>query len=144
MTTVKELRTLAKQLKIRGYSTASKAQLLELLENYDKTETVVTRALSAKDPPKKTKAPKKTQSVDESGTFEQEPPVEEQSPVEPTEPRQTKQKKAATRAPNAWNSFLADYRKENNATLKQAMAAKEAYVTYKESWTPADPDEPAE
>jgi hypothetical protein len=83
MTTVKELRTLAKQLKIRGYSTASKAKLLELLENYDKTETVVTRALSAKEP-KKDKVPKKTQSVDKTGTFEQDEPVED-SPVEPTD-----------------------------------------------------------
>jgi hypothetical protein len=140
MTTVKELRTLAKQLKIRGYSTASKAQLLELLENYDKTETVVTRARNAKEP-KKDKVPKKTQSVDETGTFEQEEsPVEEPT----TEPKKTKQKKARTRAPNAWNSFLADYRKENNATLKQAMAAKEAYATYKESWKPTEPDEPSD
>ena len=35
---------------------------------------------------------------------------------------------------NDWNNYLADYRKEHNVTLRQAMAgAKESYLKHKEA-----------
>ncbi len=131
MANLRELRALAKDLGIRGYSTANKARLTTLIENHEHTQQLMANARAtqaAKSAAKEEPAPAPAPPA--SSSFEA-PAPQESAPV-PTADKPKPRRKAG---PSAWNSFLRDYRKEHGGTLKQAMQQKDAYAKYKESWT---------
>jgi flagellar hook assembly protein FlgD len=123
MSTVSELRILAKTLNVRGYSTAKKADLITLIEKHQSGS--VKADIKIEDIPevkvetvKKSKA--KTKEVATAPA-----PVQDAAPAPVVE----KSKRS-----NDWNNYLAEYRKEHGGTLRDAMAgAKESYATHKES-----------
>jgi hypothetical protein len=96
---------LAKTLGVKGYSVAKKADLITLIEKHQGG----VKPLATEDEAKaKMEEPKKADAL-----------------------TQVKEK---TKRANDWNNYLADYRKEHNVTLRQAMAgAKESYLKHKES-----------
>ena len=107
MSTVSELRILAKTLGVRGYSTAKKGDLITLIEKHQGKPSPLATEAEAKAPEVKVEK------------------VKEEVKAEVQE----KPKRA-----NDWNAYLADYRKENGGTLRAAMAgAKESYAKHKES-----------
>ncbi len=119
MSSVVELRTLAKTLGIRGYSVAKKADLITLIEAHQaKKDPVAPVAPAVVEQPKepKVKEPK-------------EPKVKEPKEPKVKEPKEPKEETSETpKRGNEWNNFLAEYRRENNVSLKQAMSsAREAY-----------------
>lgn len=108
MSTLKDLRVLAKSLGIRGHTTAKKAELIEKIEAHQ-------GAGSQK--PQDTAAP--------PAHFEKvEAPKAEADSKEKS--KETKEKK-----PHAWNTFVAEYRKEHGCSLKEAMTKKAEYAEYK-------------
>jgi hypothetical protein len=112
MSTVSELRILAKTLNVRGYTTAKKADLITLIEKHQgKPSPLATEAEVAKAPEVKVKVKAEDVKV-------------KAEDVKVEKPKRT----------NDWNSYLADYRKEHGGTLRAAMAgAKESYAKHKES-----------
>ena len=110
MSTVSELRILAKTLNVRGYSTAKKADLIALIEKHQTGSKPV-----ALDAP---------------------------APAEPAK-EEVKEVKEKAKRNNDWNTYLADYRKTNGGTLRQAMAsAKEEYAKHKEAKKASKPTSP--
>jgi hypothetical protein len=108
MATVKDLRICAKGLGLKGFSTMNKGELEELINKTGvavKTETMEVKVNA-------TPAPAKT-------TKEQEPAAAAMDKIR------------KERTKSTWNNFLTDYRVANNCSLKNAMAAKEAYTEYK-------------
>jgi outer membrane biosynthesis protein TonB len=121
MSSVVELRTLAKTLGIRGYSVAKKADLITLIEAHQaKKDPVAPVAPAVVEQPKVKELKVKEPKVKEP----KEPKVKE-----PKEPKEPKEETSDTpKRGNEWNNFLAEYRRENNVSLKQAMSsAREAY-----------------
>ena len=102
--TAKDLRNLAKELGIRGYSTAKKARLVEMLEEH-----------SRKSAPQEVAEPKESAPA----------PAPEPTP----EPKEEAPK--AAKKLSLWNQFLRDYRKEHGCTLKECMSKKDEYAAYK-------------
>ena len=104
MSTVSELRILAKTLNIRGYSTAKKGDLISLIEKHQAGQKPV--ALDAPAPAEEVKVNEvKAEEV-----------------------------KVKAKRNNDWNAYLAEYRKTNGGTLRQAMSvAKEEYAKQKEA-----------
>jgi hypothetical protein len=112
MSSVAELRQLAKTIGVRGYSVAKKADLIALIEKKQAGDQPSEVAVVKVEKPAKA-------------------PVKEVKEIKEIKVEQEKPK--STRS-NDWNNFLADYRKEHNVTLRQAMAdAKAAYAAHKES-----------
>lgn len=138
MSSVSELRQVAKVLGIRGYSVAKKADLITLIEK--KQNPAVKAEVKAE---VKADAPAVIDMVKVEAEVKAEAPVKakaqskkqvakaavaESVAVVAVEPKEVSKRM------NEWNSFLADYRKEHNVSLRQAMAqAKEAYGKHKES-----------
>lgn len=61
-------------------------------------------------------------------------PVEtmKEAPVKPAAAAEVKEPAATkTKAASPWNTFLSEYRKANNVSLKDAMKQKDAYATWK-------------
>jgi hypothetical protein len=105
MSTVSELRILAKTLGVKGYSVAKKGDLITLIEKHQ-----------GKPSPLATEAEVKVQAA--------------KAPEAP----KVEQVKEKPKRSNDWNAYLADYRKEHGGTLRAAMAgAKESYAKHKES-----------
>ena len=107
MATVKDLRICAKGLKLKGFSTMNKSELEELINKTGvsvKSETMEAKTESSAKPP---------------ALKEQEPAVVAMDKIR------------KERTKSTWNNFLTDYRVANNCSLKNAMAAKEAYTEYK-------------
>ena len=136
MSSVSELRQVAKVLGIRGYSVAKKADLISLIEK--KQNPAVKAEVKAEvkaDAPAvidmvkaevKAEAPVKAKAQSKKQVAKAA--VAESVAVVAVEPKEVSKRM------NEWNSFLADYRKEHNVSLRQAMAeAKEAYGKHKES-----------
>ena len=136
MSSVSELRQVAKVLGIRGYSVAKKADLITLIEK--KQNPAVKAEVKAEvkaDAPAvidmvkaevKAEAPVKAKAQSKKQVAKAA--VAESVAVVAVEPKEVSKRM------NEWNSFLADYRKEHNVSLRQAMAeAKEAYGKHKES-----------
>ena len=101
MVNCKELRDLAKELKIRGYSKMNKQQLVEAVEGYAKA------------------------------TKPAEPPVEAPAKTEPTEaptPAAPKKGRAST---SPWVAFCREYSKEQGIPYKEAMKSKDKYLEWK-------------
>lgn len=106
MSSVSELRMLAKTLGVKGYSVARKGDLITLIEKHQgKASPLAT---------------------------EDEVKAKMEEPKKAEEPKAEVKEK--TKRANDWNNYLADYRKEHNVTLRQAMAgAKESYTKHKEA-----------
>ena len=101
---VKEMKVKAKDLNLKGYSKMTKPQLEELLQ-------------------------KGTIGAPVEVTKEVQP-----APVKPAAAAEVKVKEPAatkTKPISPWNTFLSEYRKENNVSLKEAMKQKDAYATWK-------------
>ena len=106
MSNLVELRAIAKTMGIKGYSVLKKADLIQSIENSKKPVAIEVQVQAEK-------------PVDEKSV--EKKPVDEKPAKAP-------------RKNNDWNSFLSDYRKTHNVTLRQAMAsAKEEYAKLKDS-----------
>ena len=156
MPTLKELRTLAKDQEIRGYSSMNKARLIEVLDGpvvvpseADKAPAKVpvetvrdlrakAKALGLPGYSTHNKAGLKA-LLDNQGNpsvFVAETP--------PPAPAAVEAKPAAARKPrkkDAWHSYLDDYRVKNNCTMRVAMSAKDGYYAeFKEKFGKAEPE----
>jgi len=102
MSTIVELKAIAKSMGVKGFSVMKKAELIKSIEQ-QKTPASIDMVAAA--------------------------PAE--SKVAPEAPAQEKKEKKERKA-NPWNAYLAEYRTKNNMSLKQAMAgAKEEYAKSK-------------
>ena len=160
MPTLKELRTLAKDQEIRGYSSMNKARLIEVLDGpvvvpseADKAPAKVpvetvrdlrakAKALGLPGYSTQNKAGLKA-LLDNQGNpsvFVAETP--------PPAPAAVEAKPAAARKPrkkDAWHSYLDDYRVKNNCTMRVAMSAKDGYYAeFKEKFEKAEAKPEAE
>ena len=112
MSTVSELRILAKTLNVRGYSTAKKGELIALIEKHQ--------------------AGQKPVALDSAP-----------APTEPAKEVKVEEVKVKAKRNNDWNAYLAEYRKTNGGTLRQAMSvAKEEYAKHKEAKKASKPTSP--
>ena len=110
---------LANTLGVKGYSVAKKGDLITLIEKHQGKAS----PLATEDEVKAKMEEPKTAEVKVKAEVKDQP---------------SKPKRA-----NDWNNYLADYRKEHNVTLRQAMAgAKESYLKHKESKKQTSPDLP--
>lgn len=118
MSNLPELRAIAKNMNVRGYSVMKKGDLIAAIEQHKgmaqlKAQVQVKEQI-------KTDAP-----VEVKEQVQQEAPVKEK-----------KERKA-----NGWNDYLAEYRAKNNVSLRQAMAAaKVEYAELKSKKKDASPD----
>lgn len=120
----RELRELAKNLGIRGYSSANKAKLIELLETHEKLVASKERF----DKPAEETKHKEEPAATPVATTVEDVKVNRHPKVE-TPPEKKPHKKSL------WNQFLADYRAEHGGTLKEAMTKKAEYESYKAKHT---------
>lgn len=109
MPSAKELRDIAKDLGIRGYSKMNKSQLTESIEGHVKSN----KALAEKSVPKESSEPA------------QQPVKVESEPAPAPAPAKSKR----TKSP--WVSFCQEYSKEHGVTYKEAMSKKDEYNTWK-------------
>lgn len=132
MSSVFELRQLAKTLGVRGYSVAKKADLISLIEKKQVGEQPKEVAVVKVEKVKKTKVKEAAKEV-----------AKEVVAVAVSEGHKASEPAKSNRS-NDWNNFLGEYRKEHNVTLRQAMAdAKTAYAEHKASKkTHTSPDLP--
>lgn len=105
MVNCKELRDLAKELKIRGYSKMNKQQLVDSVEGYAK-------ATKPAEPPAAPKA---------------EPPSKPE-PTEAPTPAAPRKGRAST---SPWVAFCREYSKEQGIPYKEAMKSKDKYLEWK-------------
>jgi hypothetical protein len=133
MTNLKELRTIAKELGIRGYSTANKSKLIAMLENHPKAFKIRHTDAEA------------DQNVAEA--FELKPDDFEnmsheeleakhkalQSHIEKKKAVEGAVNKPAARKPSPWNAFLREYSTKNGVSWKEAMTKKDEYKAWKEA-----------
>jgi len=104
MPSAKELREIAKDLKIRGYSKFNKTQLTEAIEN---------RARSEKD--------------DDSD--EGNPKLRLKEPSSVVRGPDVRKGRTST---SPWVEFCRQYSKDNGCTYKEAMSKRDEYLTWKE------------
>lgn len=98
---VKDLKMKAKEMNLHGYSRMTKGQLEEFIT--------------------------KASIVPAGKPFEfEKAPVHEKHEAQSPPPAETKPK-----AKSKWNTFLSEYSKANNVSLKTAMGAKDAWEAYK-------------
>lgn len=101
MPSAKELRDIAKDLGLRGYSKMNKGQLTDAIEGHVKSSKELANKTAPKEPPADTTPA----------------PVKEKRP-----------KRAST---SPWVAFCKDYSEKNGVTYKEAMSKKEEYNTWK-------------
>ena len=111
MSSVPELRTLAKSLKIKGASTARKQDLIKLIEAHQKDAAV----------------PEVEVKVDKVDMVDMV-----DANVVPDVKVKVDVLKTKSRQPSSWNQFLSEYRSAHNCSLKEAMTKKDEYLSYKE------------
>lgn len=116
MSSVAELRVLAKTLGIKGYSVSKKQDLIKMIETHQQKKSVTTDAkpvvIDMVEPKQAEEVPKPTEVV------------------------------KLSRKQSEWNSHLAEYRKEHGCSLREAMAkARESYTEKKQA-KPATHDLP--
>jgi hypothetical protein len=118
--TLKGLRPLAKELGIRGYSTANKAQLIEMLAAHAKTKGIVE---GVKAPVEEPKAVQKPQTTPEHT------PAPTPAPTSTPTPTVFEDNSATTKAPrkkkteSEWDRMNREYMKEHKCSLKESMTA---------------------
>ena len=122
----KNLKSVAKALNIKGYSTAKKADLLVMLKDYHQQlqDNLDGKLVVPKDVA--TPESKETPKVEAPKV---EAPKEVAAPA-PT-PRRT-----APKTKSVWDHFLADYAKEHGCSIKEAMGKKDEYAKYKAEKAP--------
>lgn len=104
MPSAKELREIAKDLKIRGYSKFNKAQLTEAIEAHARAE----KGVEVENPKLRLKEPEEANSV-----------------VRGAEIRKGKS------STSPWVEFCKEYSTKNGCTYKEAMSKKDEYQTWK-------------
>lgn len=119
MSTLGELRTLAKQLGIKGVSTARKEQLVKMIETHHSISKI-----QSEKAPKEPKEP--ARGVPEIKVTS--PKESEMIDMVSSEPEA---KKESSRKSSKWNEFLKSYRAEHNCSLREAMSAKDKYIEWK-------------
>jgi hypothetical protein len=124
MSNVAELRALAKGLNIKGYSTAKKADLITLLEAHAQ-KTMPTDSTPKSEPTKVDVAPVQAKAPSKP----KEEVAVQVAEVKSSQPMSEDLKKA--RSQSSWSTFLKEYKREHNCTLKEAMSKKEEYAQYK-------------
>ena len=122
------LRLLAKDLGLRGWTSLRKAQLIELLETHSKAlevkEEVKEEALTVEE----VKVPKvKERRRDQRERIAKEKEMKAEGVEIPPKVKQ------ATKKTSAWMDYLAD-RRATGLTLKQSMADKAGYAEFKAKW----------
>lgn len=127
----KMLKETAKSLGLKGYSTAKKAELIEMLKNHhDKLSGKVeaTPAPAPVDTPKPTPVPEPVPDPKPKSTRKPkaEAPSDEDVPATPKPA-----KRVVNRQKSLWDNFLSDYSKEHGCAIKEAMKQKDAYAAYK-------------
>jgi hypothetical protein len=130
MSTLVELRILAKQLGIKGASKANKETLTRMLENHGKPEPIAVIGNVEEVHATITEAkPKKENRVVIAKEDKPAPVEAPAAPAASVEALSETGKQA--RKPSTWNDFLQSYKKEHNVSLKEAMLQKDAYAAYK-------------
>jgi ribonuclease E len=133
MSNVAQLRALAKELNIKGYSTAKKADLINLLEVHGGKTMPADESHKAHEPvkaadPVKTEAPVKAETpVAKPKRVKAAAPTAK--PATPSTPLSAESRKA--RGASAWSEFLKAYKAEHSCSLKEAMTKKDEYAAYK-------------
>ena len=166
MPTLKELRTLAKDQEIRGYSSMNKARLIEVLDSDGAPAAIPPAAIppaeTAPAPPAETVRDLRAKAkalglpgysnknkaglralLDNQGN-----PSVFVADTAPPVAAETSPPAAAARKPrkkDAWHSYLDDYRVKNNCTMRVAMSAKDGYYAdFKEKFGKAEAKPEAE
>lgn len=122
MSNLPELRAIAKNMNVRGYSVMKKGDLIAAIEQH-KGMAQLKAQVQVKEPVK--------EQVRTDAPVEVKEQVQQEAPV-----KEKKERKA-----NGWNDYLADYRAKNNVSLRQAMAAaKVEYAELKSKKKDASPD----
>ena len=104
MPSAKELREIAKDLKIRGYSKFNKSQLTEAIEAHARAE----KGVEVENPKLRLKEPEEASSVVRGADI----------------------RKGRT-STSPWVEFCREYSTKNGCTYKEAMSKKEEYLTWK-------------
>jgi hypothetical protein len=160
---LKELRKMAKELEIRGYSTCNKAELVQRLENHWTTKKLL-KDVSKEQPVDQAEIKKEVQTAKpedlENLTAEQ---LEEKfqklngfieakkAKAVPTPPStrddgsEVKVKRMrAPRKNSAWDAFLKDCLAKDGGSLRHHMKRKDDYEAFKSNWKPASSEEASE
>ena len=167
MPTLKELRTLAKDQEIRGYSSMNKARLIEVLDSDGAPAAIPPAAIppaeTAPAPPAETVRDLRAKAkalglpgysnknkaglralLDNQGN----PSVFVADTAAPVAKITESKPAASARKPrkkDAWHSYLDDYRVKNNCTMRVAMSAKDGYYAeFKEKFGKAEAKPEAE
>ena len=136
MPTLAEIRATAKENGLRGHTTATQEELLVMLEHGESRAKARKRLSQQRQ--ETTQAPAPTSRAEtasreparaETASRETASWEPESSRAEPAEESQSQKK---TKPPNRWNAWLAQYRKEHNCSMKEAMQHKDEYHKYKE------------
>lgn len=109
MPSAKELREIAKDLKIRGYSKFNKSQLTEAIEAHARAEKGEQRGEDVQDAKLQLKEPKEASSVVRGSDIRKGRP-----------------------STSPWVEFCREYSTKNGCTYKEAMSKKDEYLTWKE------------
>jgi hypothetical protein len=139
MSNVVQLRALAKELNIKGYSTAKKAELITLLEVHGGKTMPAEESAKADEPVKADESHKAAEPVKAVEPVKAEVQAAKpkrvkaaaptSKPASPSTPLSAEGRKA--RGASAWSEFLKAYKLEHNCSLKEAMSKKDEYATYK-------------
>jgi len=156
--TVKELRKMAKDLNIRGYSVCNKQELIHRLENHWSTNKMLKDA-SKEQPPSDEEVRAEVHIKPEE--LESLSAEELQAKYEKLESHINQRKKATVpkppsvredgseivvkrmrraRKPNAWDAFLKKCIAEEGGSMSKHMKRKEDYAKFKETWKPPTAD----
>lgn len=130
----KMLKETAKALGLKGYSTAKKGELLEMLKNHhDKISGKVTEtpAPVAAPAPAPTPVPASEPVVPKAKSTRKPktPPTDDVVPA--TDVPAKPPKRVVNRQKSLWDTFLSDYCKEHGCAMREAMQQKDAYAAYK-------------
>ena len=131
---VSELRSLAKDLGIRGHTTANKERLISLIETHQKTNNVDERNKAWKNLTEEKSETKESFEDTKENAENAEKPRKckcnhgESDTSQASKPAKD-QKKKPSKGANPWNLHLRKYREDNpGKSLKQAMGeARESY-----------------
>ena len=138
MSTVAELRILAKESGIAGFTKMKKADLIEALSKASVAKgavkpaevfatTAPAEAAPAEATPAEAAPAEESVQKPKGKRSKKKVYTEVVDGVEVPAPKPVR----TQRKPNSWNSFLSEYRKEHGCTLKEAMAKKDEYAAFK-------------
>lgn len=140
MSTIAQLRQLAKDSGLKGYSKANKAGLIEMLEahgNKGETATAEQRVYDNKDAVHAVIEIVKEKSEASPKKGRASPKRSEKTESVKKAPEAVSEQGKKLRTVSAWNEFLAYYKGEHGCTLKEAMMQKDEYAAWKAKRAPA-------